>query len=167
MARFASLAAPLAALAVAGSFAAGGAGAASAAVPGGGPAEHISVSPGSALATVPGTAVGINASTYDGSLLDAKVPSLLRGAGVSLIRLPGGTESDEYDWKTSTDVISSAKEAVNFGQFMSVVRQAGAQAMVTVNYGTGNTIGQQDGSGETGPQIAADWVRYANVEHHY
>lgn len=167
MARFASLAAPLAALAVAGSFAAGGAGAASAAVPGGGPAEHISVSPGSALATVPGTAVGINASTYDGSLLDAKVPSLLRGAGVSLIRLPGGTESDEYDWKTSTDVISSAKEAVNFGQFMSVVRRAGAQAMVTVNYGTGNTIGQQDGSGETGPQIAADWVRYANVEHHY
>src|SRR5579875_3572659 len=66
--------------------------------------------------------VGINASTYDASLLDAKVPSLLRGAGVSLIRLPGGTESDEYDWKTSTDVISSAKEAVNFGQFMSVVR---------------------------------------------
>ena len=56
---------------------------------------------------------------------------------------------------------------MDFSQFMSVVRQAGAQAMVTVDYGTGDTIGQQDGSGETGPQIAADWVRYANVEHHY
>lgn len=167
IARFAVLAAPLTALAVAGSFAADGAGAASASAAGGKAAEHISVSPGQALATVPGTAIGINASTYDGSLLDAKVPSLLRGAGVSLIRLPGGTESDEYDWKTNTDVISSAKEAVNFGQFMSVVRHVGAQAMVTVNYGTGNTIGQKDGSGETGPQIAADWVRYANVEHHY
>jgi hypothetical protein len=121
----------------------------------------------SARATVPGTAIGINASTYDRNLLDAKVPGLLRAAGVSLIRLPGGTESDEYDWKTSTDVISNATEAVNFAQFMSVVRRAGAQAMVTVDYGTGNTIGQHDGSGETGPQIAADWVRYANIEHHY
>jgi hypothetical protein len=165
--RFGSLAAALTALAVAGSFAAGSGGAARASTAGGDPAEQISVSPGSALAMVPGTAIGINASTYDGSLLDAKVPSLLRSAGVSLIRLPGGTESDEYDWKTSTDVISSAKEAVDFGQFMSVVRQAGAQAMITVNYGTGNTIGQRDGTGETGPQIAADWVRYANVEHHY
>jgi spore coat protein CotH len=39
--------------------------------------------------------------------------------------------------------------------------------MVTVDYGTGDTIGQRDGTGETGPQIAADWVRYANVTHHY
>ena len=177
-----SLAASLTALAVAGSFAAAGAGASTAppasgsgpagpAGPAGqiaaGPAGQISVSPGSARATVPGTAIGINASTYDASLLGPKVPSLLRGAGIGLIRLPGGTESDEYDWKTSTDVISNATEAVNFGQFMSVVRRAGAQAMVTVDYGTGNTVGQHDGSGETGPQIAADWVRYANVEHHY
>ena len=64
-------------------------------------------------------------------------------------------------------MISHQAEAVGFSQFMSVVRQAGAQAMVTVDYGTGDTIGQQDGSGETGPQIAADWVRYANIEHHY
>jgi hypothetical protein len=163
----ASLAASVTALAVAGSFAAAGAGASAAPAPGTAPAGHISVSPGSALATVPGTAIGINASAYDGNLLDAQVPRLLRAAGVSLIRLPGGTESDQYDWKTSTDVISNATEAVNFGQFMSVVRRAGAQAMVTVDYGTGNTIGQRDGSGETGPQIAADWVRYANIEHHY
>jgi hypothetical protein len=132
-----------------------------------GPAVQISVSPGSALAQVPGTAIGINASTYDASLTDPQVPGLLRNAGVSLIRLPGGTESDEYDWKTNTDVISGGPEAVSFDQFMSVIREAGAQAMVTVDYGTGNTIGQQDGTGETGPQIAADWVRYANVEHHY
>jgi hypothetical protein len=119
------------------------------------------------LATVPGTAIGINASTYDGSLLDSQVPGLLRSAGISLVRLPGGSESDQYDWKTNTDVIGNYTEAVGFDQFMSVIRKAGAQAMVTVDYGTGNTIGQRDGSAETGPQIAADWVRYANVEHHY
>jgi hypothetical protein len=133
----------------------------------GNPAAPIGVRPDQPLATVPGTALGINASTYDASLLDPQVPGLLRNAGISMIRLPGGSESDQYDWKTSTDVISNQAEAVNFGQFMSVIRQAGAQAMVTVDYGTGDTIGQQDGTGETGPQVAADWVRYANVQHHY
>jgi hypothetical protein len=130
-------------------------------------ADQITVTPAQSLATVPGTAIGINGSTYDGSLLDSQVPGLLRSAGISLVRLPGGSESDQYDWKTNTDVIGNYTEAVGFDQFMSVIRKAGAQAMVTVDYGTGNTIGQRDGSAETGPQIAADWVRYANVEHHY
>jgi hypothetical protein len=152
-----------AALAVSGTAAAA---TASAAAGIGSSAAQISVSPGSALARVPATAIGINASTYDANLTDARVPALLRNAGVSLVRLPGGTESDEYDWKTNSDVISGSTEAVDFDQFMAVIREARAQAMVTVDYGTGNTIGQQDGSGETGPQIAADWVRYANVDHH-
>jgi hypothetical protein len=130
-------------------------------------AVDVSVTPGHSLAAVPRTAIGINGSTYDASLLDSAVPGLLRNAGISLVRIPGGTESDEYDWKTNTDVISGSKEAVAFGQFMSVLRKAGAQAMVTIDYGTGDTIGQQDGTGETGPQVAADWVRYANVTHHY
>ena len=157
-----SLIAPLAGvLAVAASSTAGRAAATAA------PADQITVNPAQSLATVPGTAIGINASTYDGSLLDSQVPGLLRNAGISLVRLPGGSESDQYDWKTNTDVIGNYTEAVGFDQFMSVIRRAGAQAMVTVNYGTGDTIGQRDGSAETGAQIAADWVRYANVEHHY
>lgn len=130
-------------------------------------AVNVSVAPGQSLAAVPRTAIGINGSTYDASLLDSAVPRLLRNVGISLVRVPGGTESDEYDWKTNTDVIFGNKEAVDFSQFMSVIRKAGAQAMVTVDYGTGNTIGQQDGTGETGPQVAADWVRFANVTHHY
>jgi len=130
-------------------------------------AVDVSVTPAQSLATVPGTAIGINGSTYDANLLDSAVPGLLRNAGISLVRIPGGTESDEYDWKTNTDVISGSKEAVAFDQFMSVIKKAGAQAMVTVDYGTGNTIGQQDGTGDTGPQVAADWVRYANITHHY
>ena len=132
-----------------------------------GPAVTVTVTPGQSLATVPRTAIGINGSTYDGALLDQAVPGLLRNAGISLVRIPGGTQSDEYDWKTNTDPIHNNTEAVNFGQFMSVIQKAGAQTMVTVDYGTGDTIGQKDGSGETGPQIAADWVRFANVTHHF
>ena len=39
--------------------------------------------------------------------------------------------------------------------------------MITVNYGTGNTIGKGESPQETGAQLAADWVNYANVQHHY
>jgi hypothetical protein len=137
------------------------------AAPGANPAVQVSVAPRQSLAVVPGIGIGINGSTYDGSLLDKPVPGLLRSAGIRLVRIPGGTESDQYNWKANTDVLSGSTEAVRFDQFMSVIRQAGAQAMVTVDYGTGNTIGQQDGTGETGAQIAADWVRYANVTRHY
>ena len=39
--------------------------------------------------------------------------------------------------------------------------------MITVNYGTGNTIGKSESPQETGAQVAADWVNYANVQHRY
>src|SRR5215475_15194113 len=94
-----------------------------------GPAVTVTVTPGQSLATVSRTAIGINGSTYDGSLLDQAVPGLLRNAGIGLVRIPGGTQSDEYDWKTNTDPIHNNTEAVNFGQFMSMIQKAGAQTM--------------------------------------
>jgi hypothetical protein len=131
-------------------------------------AASVSVNAATRLATVPTTAIGINGSTYDGDLLDAAVPGLLGGAGVSVIRFPGGTESDQYNWKTNTDVNSGDTEAVSFDQFINVLHatSASAQAMITVNYGTGDTIGNASSPKETGAQIAADWVKYANVTHH-
>jgi hypothetical protein len=164
--RHAGAAASAAVLVVAGAAGASAAGTGAAGASAG-PAVQVSVAAGQSLATVPRIAIGINGSTYDANLLDKPVPGLLRDAGISLVRIPGGTESDQYDWKANTDVISGSTQAVRFDQFMSVIQKAGAQAMVTVDYGTGNTIGQRDGTGETGPQIAADWVRYANVTHHY
>lgn len=130
-------------------------------------AGAVSVDAGRRLATVPATAIGLNASTYDGRLTDAAVPGLVRSAGVTVVRFPGGTSSDAYDWKTNTDVLSDQQQATSFDQFMSVVRRTGAQPMITVNYGTGDTAGRRESPQETGPQLAADWVRYANVQHHY
>jgi hypothetical protein len=130
-------------------------------------ASTVSVNAGSALATVPATAIGTNGSVYDRALTDAAVPGLLSSAGVSLVRFPGGTESDEYNWKNNTDVLSGTAQAVNFDQYAALLSQAKAQGMVTVNYGTGETVGASQSPAETGAQFAADWVRYANVTHHY
>ena len=86
-------------------------------------AATVSVNAGQSLATVPSTAIGLNASTYDGDVLDSAVPGLVSKAGVSVIRFPGGTESDQYNWKTNTDVLSGRAQAVSFDQFMSVIGQ--------------------------------------------
>jgi hypothetical protein len=130
-------------------------------------AATVSVNAGQSLATVPSTAIGLNASTYDGDVLDSAVPGLVSKAGVSVMRFPGGTESDQYNWKSNTDVLSGRAQAVSFDQFMSVIGQTQATPMITVNYGTGNTIGKGESPQETGAQVAADWVNYANVQHHY
>ena len=130
-------------------------------------ADSVSVNAGTAVTTVPATAIGTNGSVYDGDLTDAAVPGLLSNAGVGLVRFPGGTESDEYNWKTNTDVLTGLTQAVDFDQYAAMLSQSGAQGMVTVDYGTGDTVGAAQSPAETGAQFAADWVRYANVTHHY
>jgi hypothetical protein len=127
----------------------------------------VSVNAAQQVAAVPATAIGINGSVYDPNLKDAAVPGLLSSAGVKVIRFPGGSESDQYNWKTNTDVLSGAPQATSFDQYATLLSQAGAQGMVTVNYGTGDTIGATENPAETGAQLAADWVRYANVTHNY
>ncbi|GAA3434157.1 cellulose binding domain-containing protein [Kutzneria kofuensis] len=122
---------------------------------------------GSALATVPSTAIGVNGSVYDAALTDAAVPGLLKSAGTNLIRFPGGTSSDTYNWRTNTDVVSGQRQAVDFDHYATLLAQTGAQGMITVNYGTGDAAGATQSPAETGAQLAADWVRYANVTHHY
>jgi len=134
------------------------------------PADSVTASVGvdttTSLATVPSTAIGLNASTYDGHAADQAVPGLVKDAGVGLMRFPGGTESDQYDWQTNTDVLSGAEQPTDFDDFAATADAAGAQTMITVNYGTGDTVGKTRSPQETGAQVAADWVRYANVEHH-
>ncbi len=129
-------------------------------------ADTVTVNAGQSVAAVPSTAIGLNASTYDGDVVDSAVPGLISKAGVSVMRFPGGTESDEYNWKTNADVLSGRAQAVSFDRFMSMLGQTQATPMITVNYGTGNTIGKSESPQETGAQVAADWVNYANVQHH-
>ncbi|MFD0331928.1 hypothetical protein ACFQZC_36630 [Streptacidiphilus monticola] len=122
---------------------------------------------GQALATVPATAIGTNGSVYDAALTDAAVPGLLKSAGTGLIRFPGGTSADTYDWKNNSDVVSGNTWPTSFDQYATLLSQTGAQGMVTVNYGTGDAVGATQSPAESGAQLAADWVRYANVTHHY
>jgi alpha-L-arabinofuranosidase len=104
-------------------------------------------------------AVGANTAAWDSNLTDAEIPRLLSNAGLQVLRYPGGSTSNNYHWLSNTPDDPNQGGTVpesNFDAFMSVIRTTGAQAMVTVNYGSGTA------------EEAADWVRYANRGgHHY
>ncbi|MDQ2713808.1 MAG: cellulose-binding protein [Chloroflexota bacterium] len=115
---------------------------------------QVSINAGASIGTIPGTALGINTAAWDSHLLDAGIPNMLQQAGVKVMRFPGGSTSDYYKWQSNTAVPCSICGGVTpsdtFDAFMGVVQATGAQAMITVNYGSGT------------PQEAAGWVQYAN-----
>ncbi len=126
---------------------------------------QVTVNVKSSIGTIPNTAFGLNTAAWDAHLLDPQAAQLLRQAGVSVLRFPGGSTADNYHWKTNT-VTSTSYGGINpadtFDAFMKVDRQVGAQPMLTVNYGSNAA-----GTGGGDPQEAADWVRYANITKGY
>jgi len=129
----------------------------------------VTVDTGTALGVIPPVAFGLNASAYDGALLDPDIPGLVRAAGVGIMRYPGGAEADVYHWQDNTitpitpgNLGGYADPNNTYDHFIGVASSAGAQAMLTVNYGS-NISGTAGGD----PQEAAAWVRDANVVKHY
>lgn len=127
-------------------------------------AAQIVVNANKTITTISNSAFGINTATWDNNLLDSAVPGLLHQAGVTILRYPGGSTADVYHWKdhTTTQGKDYINPNTNFDAFMHVVQQVGAQAFITVNYGT-----NKDGTGGGDPVEAADWVRYANQTKNY
>ncbi|GAB2885932.1 LPXTG cell wall anchor domain-containing protein [Streptomyces mayteni] len=115
----------------------------------------VSVDAGDALATIPDTGVGMNVAVYDGNMNHPAIPGLLSDAGVGMVRYPGGSYADGYHWETHTVEGGYVAPDTEFDTFMETVRAAGAQPIITANYGSGT------------PEEAAEWVRYANVTNDY
>lgn len=110
-------------------------------------------------------AVAINASVADGHLNDPDLPVLLRNAGITTLRYPGGGFADSYHWSTNKPSNSDSPMAqrysglaagTDFGHFIHLIDQVGT-TVITVNYGS-----NQDGTGGGEPAEAAAWVAYAN-----
>ncbi len=72
-----------------------------------------------------------------------------------VLRFPGGSLSDEYHWATGRSYTNTWQWVTSFGNFVHVATNVGAQAFITVNYGSGTAT------------EAAGWVRHSNVTNHY
>jgi len=127
------------------------------------PTVTVTVDARRTLGTISATALGLNTTVWDNHLRDADVPSVLRQAGVTVLRFPGGSSADNYHWQTNSFCNGGYANPNNtFDAFMGVARATGAQPLITVNYGSNATC---TGGGD--PAEAAAWVRYANVTKGY
>jgi hypothetical protein len=111
---------------------------------------NVTVNATSGLGTVPAHGIGLNTAVYDGDMNDAAIAPLLKAAGVTAMRYPGGSYSDIYNWQNQTAAAGGfVAPNTSFANFMSTATSAGAQPIITVNYGTGS------------PSLAAAWVQNA------
>lgn len=133
-----------------------------------GTAATVAVNTGATpLATVGPDLMGVHTAVYDGSMQLATTPDLLKAAGVTSLRYPGGSYADAYHWESHTATFVPTSNSGNntiyvapdadFGHFVSLLKNAGANAMITINYGMNSTA-----TGPGSPQEAAAWVAYAN-----
>ena len=118
-------------------------------------AVDVVVNAKAGLEFVSPAALGVNHAIWDTHLGTDEVADLMKGAGVKAMRYPGGSYSDIYHWRDHTAPGGYVAPNTDFDHFMAGVRRAGAQPIVTANYGTGT------------PQEAADWVRSANIDKGY
>ena len=114
-------------------------------------AASVTVNANSGLGTIPASAIGLNTAVYDGYMNDTPIPGLLKAAGIDALRYPGGSYSDIYNWQTNVAQGGYDAPGTNFSDFMTTAQAAGAQPIITVNYGTGT------------PALAAAWVKDADV----
>ena len=113
--------------------------------------QTLTVDATQAVRTVDERVFGVNATAWDPQAGSAQTIALLQAADVRAIRIPGGSLSDEYHWKTNTTLGNTWTWAAGFDGYAQLISGLNAQAFVTVNYGTGT------------PEEAAAWVAYANA----
>ena len=112
----------------------------------------VTVSPQSVVRTIDNRIYGLNATIWDGLFSSEASGALLSAMNTQAIRIPGGSEADNYDWQTGRSVSkeSSYQWPTDAAMFAQRIEASGAQAYVTVNYGSGT------------PEQAAAWVAYYN-----
>ncbi|MCS7091443.1 MAG: alpha-L-arabinofuranosidase [Verrucomicrobiota bacterium] len=103
---------------------------------------------------------GVNAVIWDNDFADNpternRTLGLLREMGMTTLRFPGGSLSDQYHWESNRTLTNTWQWNTSFEEFMSVATNLGAEIFITVNYGSGT------------PEEAAAWVRYANITRGY
>ncbi|HVM59772.1 MAG TPA: YDG domain-containing protein [Verrucomicrobiae bacterium] len=136
---------------------------------------NVTINVTSNLFSVSGTAYGMHTSVYDNQNGNAALPGRLIESGVNTLRYPGGGYADVFHWSVNklTPWWGQAGNYgyqgpnTDFGSFVGLLSNAQSQAIITIDFGSG----QLWDSGHTElvvpptnaePKEAAAWVAYAN-----
>lgn len=112
---------------------------------------HLSIVATQTVRTVDARVFGLNVAVWDSVLDTTNTIGLLKDMDNRALRFPGGGLADDYHWETNTTGTNTWQWTTSFSKFVNVMTNTGAQAFITVNYGSGT------------PAEAAAWVQNANV----
>ena len=135
---------------------------------------NVTIHANNVISTVPPDAFGIFMAVWD--TWGANTPALLKQAGVTAMRYPGGGYADNYHWSSylttpfdgETGNYGYLSGDTDMGHWIQLMSNAQAQAVISVDWGSGflwnsgkteMAIPATNGS----PQEAAAWVAYANA----
>jgi len=123
---------------------------------------HVNVDASQVLRVADARWFGLNTAVWDSYFDTTNTSAALAELGTQLLRFPGGSLSDIYHWATNSSWDAGQKtwaqwssiSGISFTNFIHIATNAGAQAIITVNYGMGTS------------NEAAAWVRCANITNH-
>lgn len=105
----------------------------------------------------------------DAVMSDGKIENYLKDMNCSFLRFPGGTESDNFWWPTN-DLhdyrrwpYKGGQDKMDTDEFISLCRKLNAEPIICVN----TEIAAIERDDNKAAQLAADWVRYCNIEKGY
>jgi hypothetical protein len=114
---------------------------------------HLNINANQTIRTADARWFGLNTAVWDSYFDTTATSNALQELGCLSLRFPGGSLSDSYyDWTTGKD--GTNNRPTKWPNFMHIATNAGVQAFITVNYGTGTS------------NKAADWVKSANITNH-
>jgi hypothetical protein len=100
---------------------------------------HVGVNATQALRKADARWFGLNTAIWDGYFDTASTSTGLNELGTQILRFPGGSLSDFYHWNPGVRSDGYQYDPTKFANFVHIATNAGAQAIITVNYGTGTS----------------------------
>ena len=138
-----------------------------------GPRVQFSVNANSVTRMILPTVLGNNMAfwTGDNDTLTPVCTERLSAVSPPLLRFPGGNASNKYHWNGIYPPYAVSQGwdnqsnpwAVDTGEFLTLCKTLGAQALITTNHGYHEyDTTATDGTVANAAALAADWVEYCN-----
>ncbi|MGH2346221.1 MAG: hypothetical protein ACRDG4_13430, partial [Chloroflexota bacterium] len=102
------------------------------------PALHVTVNAADTIRTVDPRLFGMNTAAWYGDLNRSDTVTALSQMGNRVLRFPGGSLSDTYNWSTGKSLGNNKAWVAGMADFASLVEKTHSTAYITANYGTGS-----------------------------
>jgi alpha-L-arabinofuranosidase len=109
---------------------------------------NVAINAASPVRTLNTRLLGLNTAIWDSTIGSSPTQSLIAAAKFQILRYPGGSASDAYNWSTNISDGDTFTWPGGTGQFTQLMLGSGATGLITTNYGKGT------------PPEAAAWVAY-------